>query len=163
MEGCWWVRPVDFLQEHGLSREREPSRRAFTRVEASAGNADAVGSIRAITRFRDGIYIASYKRGVELFEDPRVRIVWPRDGGGSREVISLFADGDAQTVDRNDKRRRFQFRRSRGRTGAGVCETQRQHSPFNCAHKRWHSLVCHESRSLFMPARLRLCGRGART
>ena len=70
----------------------------FTRVEASAGNADAVGSIRAITRFRDGIYIASYKRGVELFEDPRVRIVWPRDGGGSREVISLFADGDQRLL-----------------------------------------------------------------
>ncbi|MDQ3668338.1 MAG: histidine kinase [Acidobacteriota bacterium] len=71
---------------------------SFTRVEASAGNADAVGSIRAITRFRDGIYIASYKRGVELFEDLRVRMVWPRDGGGSREVISLFADGDARLL-----------------------------------------------------------------
>jgi signal transduction histidine kinase/ligand-binding sensor domain-containing protein len=71
---------------------------SFTRFEASAGNADAVGSIRAITRFRDGIYIASYKRGVELFEDPRIRIVWPRDGGGSREVISLFADGDARLL-----------------------------------------------------------------
>ncbi len=71
---------------------------SFTRVEASAGNADAVGSIRAITRFRDGIYIASYKRGLELFEDPRVRLVWPRDGDGSREVISLFADGDARLL-----------------------------------------------------------------
>ncbi|HYN24113.1 MAG TPA: two-component regulator propeller domain-containing protein [Pyrinomonadaceae bacterium] len=70
----------------------------FTRVEASAGSADAVGTIRAITRFRDGVYIASYKRGVELFEDPRVRIVWPRNGDGSREVISLFADGDARLL-----------------------------------------------------------------
>ncbi len=71
---------------------------AFTRVEASAGTADAVGSIRAIARFRDGIYIASYKRGVELFEDPRVRIVWPRDGEGTREVISLFDDGDTRLL-----------------------------------------------------------------
>ncbi|MFN2510402.1 MAG: two-component regulator propeller domain-containing protein [Pyrinomonadaceae bacterium] len=71
---------------------------SFTRVEASAGNADAVGSIRAITRFRDSIYVASYKRGVELFADSRVRIVWPRDGNGSREVISLFADGDARLL-----------------------------------------------------------------
>jgi signal transduction histidine kinase/ligand-binding sensor domain-containing protein len=71
---------------------------SFTRVEASAGNADAVGSIRAITRFRDSIYIASYRRGVELFEDPHVRIVWPRDGDGSLEVISLFADGDARLL-----------------------------------------------------------------
>jgi signal transduction histidine kinase/ligand-binding sensor domain-containing protein len=70
----------------------------FLRVEASAGNADAVGSIRAITRFRDGIYIASYKRGLELFEDPRVRIVWPSEGQGSREVISLFADGDTRLL-----------------------------------------------------------------
>ena len=70
---------------------------SFTRVEASAGNADAVGSIRSITRFREGIYIASYKRGVEVFEDPRVRIVWPREGG-SREVISLFADGDSRLL-----------------------------------------------------------------
>ena len=70
----------------------------FTRVEASAGNADAVGSIRSITRFRDAIYIASFKRGLELFEDPRIRIVWPRDGKGSREVISLFADGDARLL-----------------------------------------------------------------
>ncbi|MGI9166393.1 MAG: sensor histidine kinase [Pyrinomonadaceae bacterium] len=71
---------------------------SFTRFEASAGNADAVGSIRAITRFREGIYIASFKRGVALFEDPRVRIVWPRDGNGSREVISLLADGDTRLL-----------------------------------------------------------------
>jgi len=78
--------------------ESGTERQSFTRVEASAGNADAVGSIRAITRFRDSIYIASYKRGVELFEDSRVRIVWPRDSDGSREVISLFADGDARLL-----------------------------------------------------------------
>ncbi|MGI8898248.1 MAG: sensor histidine kinase [Pyrinomonadaceae bacterium] len=80
------------------SQGTETESQSFTRVEASAGNADAVGSIRAIARFRDGIYIASYKRGVELFEDPRARIVWPRDGDGSREVISLFADGDARLL-----------------------------------------------------------------
>ncbi|HET6647916.1 MAG TPA: two-component regulator propeller domain-containing protein, partial [Pyrinomonadaceae bacterium] len=70
----------------------------FTRLEASTGNVDSVGSIRAITRFRNGIYIASYKRGLEQFEDPRVRMVWPKDSEGSRDVISLFADGDARLL-----------------------------------------------------------------
>jgi signal transduction histidine kinase/ligand-binding sensor domain-containing protein len=85
---------VGIKPEPGTSTESQ----TFTRVEASAGNADAIGSIRAITRFRDGIYVASYKRGVELFEDPRMRIVWPRDGDGPNEVISLLPDGDTRML-----------------------------------------------------------------
>ena len=35
----------------------------FARIEASSGAADAVGSIRAIARFRGATYLASYGRG----------------------------------------------------------------------------------------------------
>ncbi len=107
---------------------------SFARFEASAGSADAVGSIRAITRFRDAIYIASYKRGLERFEDPRVRIVWPRDGDGSREVISLFADGDARLLigttndgvfsfDGQESQRAPAFAKLRGSTVRSIART----------------------------------------
>ena len=96
--GCWWVRPVVFLLEHGPSRTPEPNRRLL-RVSRQVPAMPMLWAASGRSRdFANGIYIASYKRGVELFEDPRVRIVWPRDGDGSREVISLFADGDARLL-----------------------------------------------------------------
>jgi signal transduction histidine kinase len=67
----------------------------FTRIEAGSGSADATGSVRAIVQFRGATYIASFGRGVERVEDTRTRLVWPSDATEMREVISLFADGDA--------------------------------------------------------------------
>jgi signal transduction histidine kinase/ligand-binding sensor domain-containing protein len=65
----------------------------FTRLETASGNADSVGSIRAITKFRGKHYIASFGRGLGVLEGGRVRQLWPRDGL-SRDVISLFDAGN---------------------------------------------------------------------
>jgi len=70
----------------------------FTRVEASPGNADATGSIRAITNFRGATYFASYGRGVERFDERRTSLIAPNNAGTPREVISLLSDGDARLV-----------------------------------------------------------------
>lgn len=70
----------------------------FTRLEVSSGSADAVGSIRGIAQFRGSTFIASYKRGLERLEGQSVRLAWPTGASGSREVISLFADGDARLL-----------------------------------------------------------------
>lgn len=53
------------------------------------------GSVRAIARFREGVYVASYGRGLERFHGPgRRELVWPRAGQDERgrEVVSLYAD-----------------------------------------------------------------------
>jgi signal transduction histidine kinase/ligand-binding sensor domain-containing protein len=66
----------------------------FTRLEAGSGAADATGSIRAIVPFQGGLYIASYGRGIERFEDSRLTFLPQNESPGAREVISLFADGN---------------------------------------------------------------------
>lgn len=76
----------------------EIQKQSFKRVEASSGNADAIGSIRALTQFRGATYIASFKRGLERLEEQGVRAVWPNESSGTREIISLFADGDARLL-----------------------------------------------------------------
>ena len=81
-----------------LTRGLDLESQTFARVEASSGAADAVGSIRAIARFRDAIYLASYGRGLERYADNRVTNVWPNDPNISREIISLYADGDARLL-----------------------------------------------------------------
>lgn len=70
----------------------------FVRTEVSSGSADAVGSIRAITQFRDGTFIASYGRGLERLDEGRPRLLWPGNSGGTREVISLLAEGDTRLL-----------------------------------------------------------------
>ncbi|MGH9882580.1 MAG: sensor histidine kinase, partial [Pyrinomonadaceae bacterium] len=77
-------------------KEGTPGELTFTRVEASSGSADSTGSVRAIARFREQTFIASFGRGVEQFQDGRVRNVWPREA--PPEVLSLFADGDSQLI-----------------------------------------------------------------
>ena len=55
------------------------------------------GSVRAIARFREGVYVASYGRGLERFLGPgRRELVWPRAGQDERgrEVVSLYADDE---------------------------------------------------------------------
>jgi signal transduction histidine kinase/ligand-binding sensor domain-containing protein len=81
-----------------LTRDSQLESQAFARIEASSGAADAVGSIRAIARFRGTTYLASYGRGLERFADNRVTSVWPNDANASREIISLFADGDRRLL-----------------------------------------------------------------
>lgn len=53
------------------------------------------GSVRAIARFGDAVYVATFGRGLERFEGPgRRALVWPRAGDDERgrEVVSLYAD-----------------------------------------------------------------------
>jgi signal transduction histidine kinase len=81
-----------------LSADPKLETQTFTRVEASSGNADAVGSIRAIVQFRGGIYIASFGRGVEQPEQSGMRNLWSTNSTIPRDVISLFADGDRRLL-----------------------------------------------------------------
>ncbi len=81
-----------------LTSDLQLESQKFARIEASSGAADAVGSIRAIARFRGAIYLASYGRGLERFADNRVTSVWPNDANTTREIISLFADGDLRLL-----------------------------------------------------------------
>ena len=69
---------------------------AFTRVEASPGSADGIGSVRDIARFRGQIFIASFGRGVEQYHDGRVKNVWPKEA--PTDVLSLFADSDSRLI-----------------------------------------------------------------
>jgi signal transduction histidine kinase len=51
--------------------------------------------VRAIARFGDAVYVATYGRGLERFDGPgRRALVWPRQGEDERgrEVVSLYAD-----------------------------------------------------------------------
>jgi signal transduction histidine kinase/ligand-binding sensor domain-containing protein len=77
-----------------MSRTSQVEPLSFSRVETSSGNADAIGSIRAITQFRLIPYIASYGRGVEKFEANRLTNIWSANSTIPRDVISLFADGE---------------------------------------------------------------------
>ncbi len=71
---------------------------SFTRVEAGSGNADALGSIRAITQFRGSVYVASYGRGVERLDDNRLQNLWSANLAVPRDTISLFADGERRLL-----------------------------------------------------------------
>src|SRR5205085_8509131 len=53
------------------------------------------GSVRAIARFGQSVYVATFGRGLERFDGPgRRTLVWPRAGHDERgrEVVSLYAD-----------------------------------------------------------------------
>lgn len=66
---------------------------SFSRVEAGSGNADAVGSVRAVAQFRGATYFAIYGRGIERLDGGRATLAWPANVN-TREVISLMPDGD---------------------------------------------------------------------
>jgi signal transduction histidine kinase/ligand-binding sensor domain-containing protein len=80
----------------GIELENE----TFTRVEAGSGEIDAPGNVRAIVSFQGSMYLASYGHGVERVEGSHARLIWPNDSGAAREreVVSLFADGDARLL-----------------------------------------------------------------
>jgi ligand-binding sensor domain-containing protein len=53
------------------------------------------GSVRAIARFGEAVYVATFGRGLERFDGAgRRELVWPRanDDERGREVVSLYAD-----------------------------------------------------------------------
>jgi signal transduction histidine kinase/ligand-binding sensor domain-containing protein len=53
------------------------------------------GSVRAIARFGDATYVATFGRGLERFDGAgRRTLIWPREGEDARgrEVVSLYAD-----------------------------------------------------------------------
>jgi signal transduction histidine kinase len=72
----------------------------FTRLETGSGEVDAPGNVRAIASFQGNTYIASYGRGVERIEGARARLIWPTnaDATHEREVMSLYADGEARLL-----------------------------------------------------------------
>lgn len=70
----------------------------FARLESALGGAEGVGSIRAIAQFRGAFHIASFRRGLERYEEGRINLIWPGDGPGTRELIALFADGDSRLL-----------------------------------------------------------------
>lgn len=68
----------------------------FTRIETGEETTDAPGSVRAIAHFQGATYIATYGRGLERLDGTRRTLVWPNNeaDAGTREVVSLHADGD---------------------------------------------------------------------
>ena len=73
-----------------------PEALTFTRVTISSGAVDAPGGVRSIAQFRGETFIASFGRGVEQYQDGRLKNTWPRDAPS--EVVSLFADGESQLI-----------------------------------------------------------------
>jgi signal transduction histidine kinase len=73
---------------------------SFNRLEVGSGEVDAPGNVRAIANFQGNTYIASYGRGLERIDSSRARLVWPTnaDATHEREVMSLYADGDARLL-----------------------------------------------------------------
>jgi signal transduction histidine kinase/ligand-binding sensor domain-containing protein len=65
----------------------------FSRLEAGSGNADAVGSVRAVAQFRGATYFAIYGRGIERLDNGRSTLTWPANIN-TREIISLMPDGE---------------------------------------------------------------------
>jgi signal transduction histidine kinase/ligand-binding sensor domain-containing protein len=72
----------------------------FIRIETGSGEVDAPGNVRAIASFQGNTYIASYGHGLERIEGSRARLVWPTNTEAiqEREVVSLFADGEARLL-----------------------------------------------------------------
>ena len=87
-----------FFVGPAMSRETKIESLTFSRTEASSGNADAIGSIRAITSFRGLTYISSFGRGVEKFEAGRLTNLWSVNSTIPRDVISLFAEGERRLL-----------------------------------------------------------------
>ena len=85
-------RPAQGESESGESKpgESESPESSKKSVEPALS-----GSVRAIARFGDAVYVATFGRGLERFDGPgRRALVWPRAGEDARgrEVVSLFAD-----------------------------------------------------------------------
>jgi len=87
-----------FFLSPAMSRETKIESLSFSRIEASSGNVDAIGSIRSIASFRSLNYIASFGRGVEKLEAGRLTNLWSVNSAIPRDVISVFADGDRRLL-----------------------------------------------------------------
>ena len=70
----------------------------FARLESGATTADGAGSVRAIAQFNNATYYAIFGRGVERIDGGRTSLTWTNGTPGSREVLSLLADGDARLL-----------------------------------------------------------------
>jgi ligand-binding sensor domain-containing protein/two-component sensor histidine kinase len=70
----------------------------FVRRDPSNSNANAGDSVRAIVKFRNQTYVATFGRGIERLDDKGRTLVWPTDpqDARSREVLSLYADGNTR-------------------------------------------------------------------
>lgn len=87
-----------FFVGQQMSRETEVESMTFNRAEASSGNTDGIGSVRAITSFRGLTYIASYGRGVEKFEAGRLTNLWTVNSTIPRDVIAVFSDEERRLL-----------------------------------------------------------------
>jgi signal transduction histidine kinase/ligand-binding sensor domain-containing protein len=69
----------------------------FTAVEGAAIEGSSTDSVRSVVKFRGLAYSASFGRGVERVEGARRTLLWPTPdmSQNAREVVSLYAEGDA--------------------------------------------------------------------
>jgi signal transduction histidine kinase/ligand-binding sensor domain-containing protein len=69
----------------------------FTAIEGEAIEGSSTDSVRVIKQFRGESYAASFGRGVERVDAQGRTLLWPtaNERQNSREVVSLFAEGDA--------------------------------------------------------------------
>lgn len=69
----------------------------FNAIEGDAIEGSSTDSVRVIKQFRGASYAASFGRGVERVETGGRTLLWPTAGErqNSREVVSLFSEGDA--------------------------------------------------------------------
>lgn len=71
----------------------------FTPVEGESIEGSSVDSVRSVVKFRGRSYSASFGRGVERVDEKRRTLLWPAAGAppaqSTRQVVSLYADGDA--------------------------------------------------------------------
>lgn len=69
----------------------------FVAVEGAAIEGSSTDSVRSVVKFRGIAYSASFGRGVERVEGTRRTLLWPAANmnQSAREVVSLFAEGDA--------------------------------------------------------------------
>jgi signal transduction histidine kinase/ligand-binding sensor domain-containing protein len=85
-----------FVSQQRLGGGAASAGSTFNHVTSAAGGTDATGGVRALARFRGQTFFASFGRGVEQYQDGRVRNVWPREA--PPDVLSLYADGDSHLM-----------------------------------------------------------------
>lgn len=80
----------------GVSARALTVETSFNPVEGESIEGSSTDSVRAVVKFRRQSFVASFGRGVERVDGERRSLLWPAANAGqaSREVVSLFAEGD---------------------------------------------------------------------
>ncbi|HYO92714.1 MAG TPA: two-component regulator propeller domain-containing protein, partial [Pyrinomonadaceae bacterium] len=70
----------------------------FTPVDGESIEGSSTDSVRSVVKFRRRSYVASFGRGLERVDERQRTLLWPlaaASAQATREVVSLYADGDA--------------------------------------------------------------------